>query len=292
MLQNSKNEDIALLLIDRGAPLLACGGHLRITALQSAAANGCPKVVQRLAKRYRELIQGPLLTASHTADVGRPPDPRATDARLNTAMHYLTLCSRREYVRDICLCLMDLGVPLNTPWGSMAMSPLLMACALGNFTVATTFVQFGADLRRRDPTEQNRQQQIDENVPPEHRQGNAAYVYTALGVKYRCAKQAGVVWRPGGKARWEIERQNFIRVFIQHNGKVNEPVNLAGDTPLARAADRGLVPEIRILVSEGGAIVDRPDVFQITPLCKAAMHGGLAAVEVGWITMIFLCFGS
>jgi hypothetical protein len=106
-------------------------------------------------------------------------------------------------------------------------------------------------------------------------------VYTALGAKYKQAKQAGVVWRPGGKARWEIERQNFIRVFIQHNGKVNEPVSLAGETALARAADRGLVAEIRILVSEGGAVVDRPDAFGMTPLCKAALRGGFAAVEVG-----------
>ncbi|KAK3400329.1 hypothetical protein B0T20DRAFT_373917 [Sordaria brevicollis] len=275
----SKNEEVALLLINRGAPLLACGGHLRITALQSAVANGCLKVVQRLAKRYRELIQGPVLTAPHEAEVDCPPDPRATDAHLYTAMHYLTLCSRPEYVRDICLYLMDLGVPLNTPWGSMAMSPLLMACAMGNFNVATTFVQLGADLRRRDPTPQGHPQQEEEAVLQEHRQRNAAYVYAALGVKYRSAKQRGVAGRSGGKAQWELERQNFIRVFIQHNGKVNEPVAQAGDTPLARAADRGLVPEIRMLVSEGGAVVDRPDAFQITPLCKAAMRGGVAAVE-------------
>ncbi|KAJ4390358.1 hypothetical protein N0V85_007298 [Neurospora sp. IMI 360204] len=275
----SKNEEVALLLIDRGAPLVLCDGGARITALQSAAANGCLKVVQRLAKRYRELNHGPLLTPGHEADVGRPPDPTATDARLHTAMHYLALCPRREYVREICLCLMDLGVPLDTPWGSMTMSPLLMACALGNFTVATEFVQFGANLQRRDPTEQERQQNLQGGVLPEHRQTNAPYVYTALGVNYKQAKQAGVVWRPGGKARWEIERQNFIRVFIQHNGKVNEPVSLAGETALARAADRGLVAEIRILVSEGGAVVDRPDAFGMTPLCKAALRGGFAAVE-------------
>ncbi|ESA42925.1 ankyrin [Neurospora crassa] len=275
----SKNEEIALLLIDRGAPLVVCEGGPHITALQSAAANGCLKVVQRLAKRYRELNHGPLLTPGQRVDVGRPPAPNATDARLNSAMHYLALCPRREYVRDICLYLMDLGVPLDTPWGSRAMSPLLMACALGNFTVASEFVQFGANLQRRDPTEQERQQLLQEDVLPEHRQTNASYVYTALGATYRRAKQAGVVWRPGGKARWKIERQNFIRVFIQHNGKVNEPVSRAGDTALARAAERGLAAEVRILISEGGAVVDKPDALGMTPLCKAALHGGFAAVE-------------
>ncbi|KAK1775978.1 ankyrin repeat-containing domain protein [Copromyces sp. CBS 386.78] len=275
----SKNEEVALLLIDRGAPLVACDGDHNITALQSAAANGCPKVVHRLAKRYRELTYGPLVNPGHEKDVGRLLDPRATDARLHTAMHYLTLCPRREHIGEICLCLMDLGIPLDTPWGSMAMSPLLMACALGNFTVGTEFVQFGANLQRRDPTEEERQQHLQAHVMPEHRQGNAPYVYTALGVAYKQAKQAGVVWRPGGQARWEIERQNFIRVFIQHNGKANNPVSLAGDTALARAADRGLVAEIQILVSEGGAVVDRPDAFGMTPLCKAALRGRFAAVE-------------
>ena len=161
------------------------------------------------------------------------------------------------------------------------MSPLLMACTLGNFTVATEFVQLGADLRRRDLTEEERQQNLQAHQQPEHRQANAAYVYAALGAMYKRAKQAGVVWRPGGKARWEIERQNFIRVFIQHNGKANTPVTLAGDTALARAADFGYVEEIRILVSEGGAVVDRPDAFGMTPLCKAALRGHVGAVEVG-----------
>lgn len=278
---NSKNEEVALLLIDRGAPLLACDGGPRVTALQSAVANGCLKVVQRLAKRYRELNRGPLLTPRHEADVDRLLDPRATDARLNTAMHYLTLCPRREYLRQICLCLMDLGVPLDTPWGSMAMSPLLMACAIGNFRVATELVQFGANLQRRDPTEQERQQHPQEHVLPEHRQSNAPYVYSALGARYIRATQAGVVWRPGGQARWAIDRQEFIRVFIQHNGEANAPVSLVGETALLRAVDRGFVAEIRILLSEGGAVVDRPDAFGMTPLCKAALRGNVTIVEVG-----------
>lgn len=281
MLPNSKNEEVALLLIQRGAPLSATKKGPRVTALQSAAANGCLKVVRRLAMRYRELIHGPLVTPGHKADVGRPPDPAAADSRGNTAMHYLALCSRRDYVHQVCLRLMDLGVPLDTPWGGMAMSPLLMACALGNFTVASEFVRFGANLLRRDPTQQERQQNLQEHILPEHRQANAAYVYTALGATYKRAKQAGVVWQSGGKARWEVERRNFIREFIQHNGKVHYPVSLAGDTALARAADRGYVEEIRILVAEGGAVIDRPDAFGMTPLCKAALRGHTAAVEVG-----------
>ena len=278
MFQNSKNEEVALLLIDRGVPLVVSNRSYRVPALHSAAANGCSKVVQRLAKRYRELIYGPLLTPVHKEDEGYQLEPRATDASRKTAMHYLALCPHRDSIRDICLSLMDLGVPLDTPWGDVAISPLLTACALGNFTVATTFVQFGANLRRRDITEQERHR-LD-GVAIEHRQPNAPYIYTALGVEYQRAQEAGVVF-PGSKARWESERQNFIRVFIQHNGKVNEPVSLSGETALSRAADRGLADEIRILILEGGAVADKPDAFGMTPLCRASLRGGLQSVEVG-----------
>ncbi|KAK3366426.1 ankyrin repeat-containing domain protein [Podospora didyma] len=260
-----KQASTALLLLERGAPLRVSVGMpdtnpLPISALQSAAENGLPTVVRWLKAHYRKLRAQ---SSTNPADEDLR-DPRLGDTWGNTAMHYLALCFDYNAAYAIARDLQELGLHVDERGGRRDCTPLLLACCLGNFSAARAFLKAGAYP----------QAILDEDYDYDDGEGDTTCLDNALRAPY-----GPIAIKFQSLAEWEAERLQFIKELIEAGVDVDE---LPGDhkTPLIIAAQRGLANELRLLLDQGGALVNAVGESKSTALMHACDHRRLDCVEV------------
>jgi uncharacterized protein len=76
-----------------------------------------------------------------------------------------------------------------------------------------------------------------------------------------------------------LQNIKITKLLILHSADVNEPYEKSGDTPLMRAAWKGLDTVVKFLI-EKGASVNSKNGYGQTALILAAMEGKLKAAKV------------
>ncbi|KAL1842575.1 hypothetical protein VTJ49DRAFT_4858 [Mycothermus thermophilus] len=271
---------IAELLIHRGASLDldANPGHNH-TALHSAAANGLVPVIKLLAINDLNL------------------DVNQRDAWDNTALHYVAeIWSPREApeIRDTITKLLALGADLEAHNDS-GHTPLLNACARGNYAVAYRLVSIGAnpDPHRYIPGFRDcrplyycmlqRAEFFDvDEAPVKHDEfeGNRVTLIKALvdagaDVNARFDKRGHRSCTPLMLA-CELAEPRAVAALVQCGAEINAQ-DRNGRTPLfyavsVRVDHRGEVPEIAAIMLRHGARIDLEDDPGGSPLDIAIKH--------------------
>lgn len=269
-----QERSVAELLIFRGASLkLDAAPHHRHSALHSAAAHGLIPVIKLLALNDVNL------------------DVNQRDAWDNTALHYVAeLWSTRDSadIRDTIAKLLALGADLEAH-NENGHTPLLHACARGNFAVAHRLANIGAnpDPHRSIPNFRDfrpiyycmlpRAEFFDvDDAPVKHDEfeGNRVTLIKALvdagaGVNARFDKRGHRGVTPLMLA-CELAEPRAVAALVQGGAEVNAQ-DRSGRTPLSYACSirvdhRGEVPEIATILLRRGARMDLEDEPNSCPL--------------------------